>query len=70
MGMYYIADEKLRAAVEKFGVEKTMACRTLYQLVKLHKSGLVTEAVGKKAESMMADMCPKELIDVIAQTTD
>ncbi|MEL9991536.1 MAG: hypothetical protein QXP98_06880 [Thermoproteus sp.] len=68
--MYYIADEKLRAAVEKFGIERTMACRTLFQLVKLYKTGLVTEAVGKKAEAMMADMCPKELVDVIAQTTD
>ncbi len=68
--MYYIADEKLRAAAEKYGAERTMACRTLYQLVKLHKAGLVTEAVGKKAESMLADMCPKELLDIIAQTTD
>ncbi|MGC8972679.1 MAG: hypothetical protein ACP5KY_00565 [Thermoproteus sp.] len=68
--MYYIADEKLRLAVEKFGVEKTMACRTLYQLVKLYKAGLVTESVGKKAEAMLGDMCPKELIDIVAQTTD
>ncbi|MBP1448942.1 MAG: hypothetical protein JZD41_02835 [Thermoproteus sp.] len=68
--MYYLADERLRAAAEKYGMERTMACRTLYQLVKLYKVGLVTEAVGKRAEEMMAEKCPKELIDVVAQTTD
>ncbi len=68
--MYYIADAKLRIAAEKYGVERTMACRTLYQLVKLYKVGLVTEAVGSKAESLLSEMCPKELVDVVAQTTD
>lgn len=68
--MYYLAEEKLRAAAEKYGIERTMACRTLYQLVKLYKAGLVTEAVGKRAEALMGDMCPKDLVDVIAQTTD
>lgn len=68
--MYYIADAKLKAAADKYGVEKTMACRTLYQLVKLYKVGLVTEVVGKKAESMLSEMCPKELVDIVAQTTD
>ncbi|MFB6491224.1 MAG: hypothetical protein TU35_008345 [Thermoproteus sp. AZ2] len=68
--MYYLADERLRAAVEKYGIEKAMACRTLYQLVRLYKAGLVTEAVGKRAEALISDICPKDLIDVIAQTTD
>lgn len=68
--MYYLADEKLRSAVEKYGLEKTMACRTLYQIVKLYKVGLVTETVGRRAEAMMAQMCPKELVDIVAQTAD
>ena len=68
--MYYLADQRLKVASEKYGVALALKCRTLYQLYKLYKQGLVTQAVGKKAEETLARECPKELIELIAPTVD
>ncbi len=68
--MYHLADPRLKAAAEKFGIDTTLKCRTLYQLHLLHRQGLVTKAVGEAAEKIIEKDCPRELIELIAPTID
>ncbi|MEZ0319196.1 MAG: hypothetical protein ABWK05_04275 [Pyrobaculum sp.] len=68
--MYYVADQRLKAAADKFTIDLVLKCRTLYQIYKLYKQGLVTQKVGREAEALIAKDCPKELIELIAPTVD
>ncbi|MFN3805297.1 MAG: hypothetical protein ACK4SY_09590 [Pyrobaculum sp.] len=68
--MYYLADPRLKAAAEKFNIQLALKCRTLYQLHKLYKQGLVTQQVGEEAEKTIERECPKELIELMAPTVD
>jgi hypothetical protein len=68
--VYYLADARLKAAVEKFTVDLTLKCRTVYQLYKLYKQGLVTQKVGERAREILETECPKDLIELIAPTVD
>lgn len=68
--MYYLADQRLKAAAEKLSVELTLKCRTVYQIYKLYKQGLVTQIVGEKAAEILERECPRELVELIAPTVD
>lgn len=68
--MYYLADPRLKTASDRYPVEMALMCRTLYQIYRLYKQGLVTESVGKEAEKLLAERCAKELIELIAPTVD
>jgi hypothetical protein len=68
--VYYIADARLKVAVEKFTVDLALKCRTVYQLYKLYKQGLVTQKVGERAREILETECPKDLIELIAPTVD
>lgn len=61
---HYIADPRLRAAAEKYGVEAVLECRTLYQLARLR--GLVPGAVAERAEALMRERCPQEVLKAAA----
>ncbi|MEM0374563.1 MAG: hypothetical protein QXO96_08465 [Sulfolobales archaeon] len=47
-----------------------MKCRTVYQIYKLYKQGLVTKVVGERAREILEKDCPKELVELIAPTVD
>lgn len=68
--MYYLADPRLKAASERYSAALTMKCRTVYQIYRLYKQGLVTQIVGEKAREVLEKDCPKELIELIAPTVD
>jgi hypothetical protein len=68
--VYYLADPRLKVAAEKFSVELALKCRTVYQIYKLYKQGLVTQVVGEKALEILEKECPKELIELVAPTVD
>ncbi|ABP51612.1 MULTISPECIES: hypothetical protein [Pyrobaculum] len=68
--MYFLADERLKAAVEKFSPDVALRCRTVYQIYKLYKQGLVTQSVGERAVEILKKECPKELIELVAPTVD
>ncbi|ABL88966.1 conserved hypothetical protein [Pyrobaculum islandicum DSM 4184] len=68
--MYYLADQRLKVAAEKFSPELALKCRTVYQIYRLYKVGLVTQKVGEKAREILEKECPKELVELIAPTVD
>lgn len=68
--MYFLADERLKAAVEKFSADLALKCRTVYQIYKLYKQGLVTQSIGERAAEILKKECPKELVELIAPTVD
>jgi hypothetical protein len=70
MRVYYLADSRLKAAAERFSLELALKCRTVYQLYKLYKQGLVTQIVGERASEILERECPKDLIELIAPTVD
>jgi hypothetical protein len=69
-GAHYLADPRLRAAAEKFPVELVLKCRTVYQLVRLNKLGLVPQKIGERAREILERECPRELVELVAPTVD
>lgn len=65
-----MADPRLKAASEKFAVDLALKCRTVFQIYKLYKQGLVTQKVGEKAREILEKECPKDLIELVAPTVD
>ncbi|ACB40227.1 hypothetical protein [Pyrobaculum neutrophilum] len=68
--MYYLADQRLKVAAERFSADKALRCRTVYQIYKLYKQGLVTQKVGEKAAEILEKECPRELLELVAPTVD
>jgi len=68
--VYFLADPRLKAAEEKFSPELALKCRTVFQIYKLYKQGLVTQKVGERAREILEKECPKDLIELIAPTVD
>ena len=66
LSMYFLADQRLKAASEKYSAALAMKCRTVYQIYKLYKQGLVTKVVGERAREILEKDCPKELVELIA----
>ena len=68
-GIIYIADKKLRELVERHGLETTLKCRTIAQLIKMHEIGLVPSNVAEQAKKYFNENC-RELSRAVFETFD